>query len=464
MVALPVRASRWTTEGTVSRRVFQAAVTVGGLTLAVRGLEAGAHLFMAHRFGIADEVDAFLIAYLVPSFVLNVVAGSLTAAAIPLYIRIRQEEGPAAAQGLISSVGLVCLLGLSGLWGALALSAQDVLPVLGSGFDRDKLALTRSLFQVLLPVLVFAGMGRVWAAVLNAHDDFALAAAAPVAKPLLMILAMLFVSGTWGIQALAAGVLVGSVLEAGIVARRLLAGGVSPVPAWRGMGRAVGQLTRQFAPMAAGVSLYASTELVDQAMAAMLGEGAVSALGYGNRVVMFLLVVSSGAIGTAILPHFSRMAAARDWTGIRSTLGNQVRWIGLFSVPGALALFGLSEPLVRVLFERGAFSAADTLAVAGVQSIYALQAPFFLLNIVLVRLISALQQNLLLVFAGLICVPLNAALNYALMRPLGVAGIALSTVLVQAVTLALLGLMTHRLLRKTSLAGSGRDLGRAGRA
>ena len=118
--------------------------------------------------------------------------------------------------------------------------------------------------------------------------------------------------------------------------------------------------------------------------------------GPGNRFVLFLLAFCAGALSTAILPQFSALVARSDWAGLREVLRSCLRWIVTATVPLTLILIALSLPLTRLMFERGAFTPETTAMVAGVQVLYLIQVPFYLISIVLVRLISAFKSNHLL--------------------------------------------------------------------
>src|SRR5262249_2879459 len=142
-----------------------------------------------------------------------------------------------------------------------------------------------------------------------------------------------------------------------------------------------------------GSLLMTSTIVVDQAMAAMLTGGSVAALSYATKIDSVVLSVGSGALSTAVLPYFSRMAAAEDWDACRHSLATYARLIlpTTITVAGALAIF--SRPLVKILFEHGEFSAADTEVVSRVQAFLALQIPFHAMGVMGVRFLSATQKN-----------------------------------------------------------------------
>lgn len=169
------------------------------------------------------------------------------------------------------------------------------------------------------------------------------------------------------------------------------------------------------------------TDFADQAMAAMLGPGSVSALNYGKRIISVPLSLSAIALGTAIIPFFSSMVAKQDWPAIRHTLKRLYFLIFMVSVPGTLILIKFSAPVVSLLYQRGSFSVSDTLQVASIQSLYALQIPFYIAGIVVLRLLSSMQANKIFLIGNMINLVVCVSLNVIFMKWLGIAGIALST-------------------------------------
>ncbi|MEE9218698.1 MAG: lipid II flippase MurJ, partial [Acidobacteriota bacterium] len=150
--------------------------------------------------------------------------------------------------------------------------------------------------------------------------------------------------------------------------------------------------------------------------------------------------------------HFSEMVVRADWTSLRHTLRTYTRLIVILTLPLTLGLVFFSEPLVRAIFERGAFTPHDTQLVARVQVCYALQVPLYTLGIMGVRLLSALGRNHTLMWISFLNLIVNIIGNYLLMRILGVAGIALSTSIVYAFSLSLVaisvaGQLRHRATR-----------------
>ncbi len=448
IASLRTQLHRWSapSERTVNQKILSAAVVVGAITMAVKLAGAAKVAVMAHFFGTGDEMDAFLVAFLLPSFVAEVLAASFSAALIPAFIEVRETEGVESAADLISSV-LAWTVGLLVL-GTFVLAALShwIMVALGSGFSGAKLDLAQSLFLVLLPVFVLSGISATWRAVLNAGERFALPSIAPGMTPIATIVLLMVVGKNWGAYSLALGAVIGTLIEVFLVGLTMKRLGYPLLPRRAVVDARLRLVGEQYAPLLAAAAISGGSVMVDQAMAAMLGAGSVSALGYGIKITNVALVVGTTAISTAVLPHFSAMSARQDWLGVRRTLGVYMRGVLAVSVPAVLALSWFAEPLVRVLLERGEFTTGDTLLVAAVQRYSLLQVPICMAGILVVRLISALRANSLLPQGAVLNLVANTVLNLIFMRYWGVAGIALSTTIAHLLSYGYLFLRMRRIL------------------
>jgi putative peptidoglycan lipid II flippase len=414
------------TSGSTNRKIFGAAITVGLGTGFVKVASVVKELVVAWKFGTADELDAFLIALVVPFFITNIIAGSFQAALIPTYIRVREQEGIAAAQKLFSGA-TVWSLGLLAITTILMLVLSPlILPLIARGFSPEKLDLTYKLLWVISPIILLSGVMTIWGAVLNAGERFALVAVAPIVTPAITML-FLFGINAWGVFNLAFGLVGGQLLEIVAVGIALQRQGVSLIPQWYGFDSHLREVAGQYAPTIAAAFLMCSSSLVDQSMAAMLPSGSVAALNYGNRIIALPITITNTALSTAVIPYFSKMVAREDWMGVRHTLKRYMGLIFAFSIPltGLIVLF--SEPIVQILLQRGSFTASDARLVAQIQACFAFQIPFYIASILVVRLISAMRYNQVLMWGSAGNLIVNIGLNYLFMQWLGVPGIALST-------------------------------------
>ena len=178
-------------------------------------------LTIARYFGRDDSIDAFLIAFLLPSFIVTLVVSSLGAAFIPVFMEARKNHSDATAQELFSSVMVLNVLILSAIALLLGLLSPYYLPYLGSGFSVAKLRLTHELLLCLIPFILFNGVSIYITSVLNAGERFALPAVVPLVTPVIVILFTVLTARRWGVFAVVAGTVLGSVLEAAALAGAL---------------------------------------------------------------------------------------------------------------------------------------------------------------------------------------------------------------------------------------------------
>lgn len=431
---------------TTNRRIFHAAATVGVFSVGVKLVAMFKEVAVANYFGRSSAVDAFLAAYLLPGFVVVLVAGSLNAAFIPTFIQVRQDRGEEAAQRLFSS----CMVWSQGLLLGLATILAAVGPFLvraiASGFSAGKLQLCTHLFYAMLPVILLSGVAANCSAILNASKCFWLPAISPILTPLLTFVLLLTRARAWGVWSLVGGVLLGGFSECVLLRVALKYKGIHLWPRWHGYTPDVRQVGLQYIPLLVGSVLVSGVTVVDQSMAAWLQPGSVAALAYGNRMVSVVVGLTATSLSAAVIPYFSEMVAERNWEACWRTLQTYTRVLLRLMTPICVLLIAFSPPLVRLLFERGAFTAQDTLIVSRVQVMYALQIPFYAAGLLYVRMLTALKRNDLVMISAGISLALDIVLNLICMKFLGIAGIALSTSLFYAASLLFAFLMTRHLL------------------
>ena len=442
-------------------RISLAALTVAGLSAAVKLVSLGLTLLIAAIFGTGDDLDAFFIAFMVPSFAMTVIAGSFSSAMVPTYVRVMQQQGRAEAQALLSRVMVLAAVLLCGATAVAAVVVPYFLPVLASGFSDTKLLLTRDLFFVLLPLIAVKGMAVIYASILHAHKRFSLVAAAPVSVALTSVLViLLWADDSSRIFAIAVGTVVGMLGELVVVAWGVRRQDVDIVPHLSCRSPASRQVISQYLPMVAGALLVGGTTFVDQSMAAALSPGSVASLNYGGRLVAVVIHVLAGGLGTAVLPYFSSLVESEDWSELRRLLSYYTRWI-FFTTPALTVLLCLlSHPIVSTFLERGMFDSGDSRLVGRIQAAYAVQIPFYICGTMFVRLASALVRNQVLMIAAAMSLASNVVLNLVFMELWGVVGIAVSTSAVSALSLGYMMLFAYRKLPASNAAGGERGVSR----
>jgi putative peptidoglycan lipid II flippase len=404
-------------------------------------------MFVARLFGSGSTLDAFYIALLLCSGTINIFGGSIGASLIPVYLEVKHHGGREAAKRLFGSIFALTTLLFVAFGIVLVLFSAPLITVLGSGFDAATRLLTSRLFLVLAPGIVLTGIPLTWIAILNAENHFAVPSSVRAVSPAVCIAILYLWPKESGIYSLAAGTLLGAMTEFVILAYALRQQGFSLIPRWYGFDADVRRVLRQFTPGITCSVWSSGAGIVDQSMAAALPSGSVASLNYGCSIVGTVLGVIGEALGTTMLPAFSRLVAERTWADVRRLLRNYV-WLAFVTGTGAmLVLIALSHRLTALLYQRGAFSAANADLVGRIQIVFALQIPASLVSVIVLRLLAAMQRTWVRSIGGIGNLVLDVGLNYWFIRSMGVAGIALSTSLVVTISTIYLGFALRRELR-----------------
>ena len=426
------------------QRVFTNAALVGVLATAAKLAGAAKVMVTARYFGAGDQLDAFVIAFLLPAFFTDIVAGSFGASFVPAFIRVRSDQGDVPAR-MFARTGLALVLGaMLAVSLLLAAGGPWLLPLLGSSFSAEKLRITTSLFLALILWLPLSACIAVWRAVLNANNAFALAAAAPLTTPLATIAFLYAGADRWNVYTLCWGTLVGVAIETLLLGWGVHRLGIPILPAWRGWTPEMAAIRRQYIPLLAGTLFAALCPLIDQGVAGSLGSGSVSALAYGTKLASVLAAISATAIATAVLPEFSRLAAQHDWSHLRHTVRVHAAVITALTLPAVAAIIWLSGPIVRMFYEGGAFDASATRVVTSVQQFALPQVPFAILFVVAGRLAVAISATAVMIRASLLTVAATGIGDWILSRTLGIAGIPLAGALAHAIAFASLVYFLYR--------------------
>jgi putative peptidoglycan lipid II flippase len=404
----------------------------------------------AYYFGAAGKINAFTIAFQVPNLVRALVAdAALSSAFVPVFSELLEKGERRRAWRVASSVFWLMLLGLGALTALFILLAPWIIRPFGDpGGDR---ALAVGLSRVLFPIVVLLGISGVVVGILNSYDHFTVPALAPVAWNAAIIAGL--VIGVPQADTVDAKLYVyaGSIL-AGTVIQALL-----PLPWLRGRDDrlrvlidwrdpAVWRTFRLMVPVTLGLGLINFNAVVDSAFASRLidPELAPTAIEKAFRLYMLPQGMFSVAIATVLFPSLSRLAARGDVDGFRRTVELGLRQIAFLLVPASVASAVLAEPIVRLVYQRGAFTGSQTGVVAGALAAFAAGLTFNGAMLMLNRAFFSLQSNWLPTVVALGNLVLNGLLDLAFYR-FGTWGIPLATTVVNvAGTAVLLSLLRRR--------------------
>jgi putative peptidoglycan lipid II flippase len=329
--------------------------------------------------GTTLSADAYVLAYRIPNLFRRLVAeGSMTASFIPVFSGYMQEKSKEEvwdfANRLFWTLALVAaVITILGM----VFSPAVVQLFSGANVARDQAV---DLNRIIFPYLFFIALAALAMGILNCFHIFGLPAATPV---MLNIATILFSVGiVWhhfkdAATSLAVGVLVGGVLQFLIQVPTLVQKGMNFNFGISFSHPAVRDVARLMLPRLFGIGIGQINLLIDTkfATAARMPAGSLAALYVADRVMELVLGGYAIAVATAILPMMSHQAASKDFESLKKTLSFSVRIVAFITIPAALGLMILREPIIRVLFQHGQFIAASTRLTARALLYYAIGLP-----------------------------------------------------------------------------------------
>jgi putative peptidoglycan lipid II flippase len=416
--------------------LLKAAATVSGFTLLSRITGLVRDTLLARTFGAGDSMDAFFVAFRIPNLLRRLFAeGAFSQAFVPLLGRIKSEQGDDAAHTVIDAVAVILLWVLVVVSVVGVVAAPVLVWLLASGWAGSNPATfdtTVLLTRVMFPYIACMSLVAMASGVLNTWRHFVVPAFTPVLLNVSMIVAAWLLTPYFNppILALGVGVMVGGFAQLAIQIPALKRLGVLPrlnisfKAAWRHEGtRAV---LKNMAPALVGVGVAQIALLINTQIASHLSSGSVSWLSFADRLMEFPTALLGVALGTVLMPSLTKAAATNDAIAFNALLDWGLRLTCLLSLPAALALVLLAQPLVAVLFHYGKFSANDVAMTQAAVSTYALGLIGFSLIKILAPAFYAQQNVKTPVKIAIAVLIVGQIANVFTVPWLGHAGLALS--------------------------------------
>jgi putative peptidoglycan lipid II flippase len=385
----------------------------------------------ARYFGTSGPMSAFTAAFQVPNLVRSLFADqALSAAFIPVFSELLEHKRRREALQLAGALFGLILTVLSLITVVFVLAAPLIMPLFSD--DPALEDLTVGLTRLMFPILIVLGLNGLLVGMLNAHDHFTVPALSPLLWNAVIIACLVGVTplfqGDDEVYAYAIGVLAGTVCQFAIllpVLRRL------DIPIlvnfhWRDP--RIRRVLLLMLPVTIGLGLINFNLLINTYFGFRVSDEAPRAIDLAFRIYMLPQGMFSVAVATVLFPALSRLVARQDWAGLRATQGNGTRQIALLLIPAAAVTIALSEPITRLVYERGAFDAESTDQVAEALFWFSFSLPFSGFNLLLTRTFFSLQSPWIPTALAGFTLAINVAVSAALYGPLGIAGVVLGTV------------------------------------
>jgi len=432
--------------------LVRSALTVGSMTAISRVLGFARDVLIAASLGTGLVADVFFVTFRFPNLFRRLFAeGAFNAAFVPLFAGRLEAEGRIGARRFASEAASALLWALILFTAVCELAMPLLMYVIAPGFSTtpEKFDLSVLLTRIAFPYLAFMSLVALVSGILNALGRFAVAAAAPIVLNVVLI-ATLFAISEAGVAGTPQA---GWMLSWGVA----LAGALQLILVWVACARAGFAPSIQRARLTPGVKrlfglglpgLFAAgatqINIAIGTIIASFQDGAVSFLYYADRIYQLPLGVVGIAIGVVLLPDLSRRLAGGDGFGALNAQNRACELSLLVTVPAAVALITIPAPIVSVLFERGRFDAADTVATAGALAAFAFGLPAFVLIKIFQPGFFAREDTRTPMWFALAGVAVNVAGSLTLFFWLGHIAIAVATSLAGWVNAGLLVVTLRR--------------------
>jgi len=406
--------------------VGRSALIMTGGAAAVQVLAIIRELFLAAQVGASAELDALLIALVLPTALPGVLTSGAITALVPAYLEARQAGGVREARRLAGTIVFWVAVAGAAIWLALTVFAGLAVAVTGPGLSAIGRTEAISFLQLMAPIVLLTAVSAILFAVCQAEQRFFLMSVAGFAGQASALATMLLLWGALGLRAFAIGALVGQIVVQAALLGSLARWSLLPIPVI-GSGGRLGPFVRHAAPLTFGAAILQLNLVVDRAVASLLGPGAVSVLRYADVLVRAPIGAIAPAWGSAIYPALVRstLTGAVDSLGLDTQ--RALRYASAVFVPVAMLTAAVAPLAVMVAYGRGAFR-PDAIELTS-QAVAAF-APFVLMLMISPILTgghNARRRGNVLLIGATTNVILNFVLDIVLGISFGVIGVALAS-------------------------------------
>ncbi|MBN9623379.1 MAG: murein biosynthesis integral membrane protein MurJ [Actinobacteria bacterium] len=388
----------------------------------------------AGYFGVSGPISAFTIAFQVPNLVRALFAdAALQPAFVPVFTDLVGKRQFKEAFRLASTLLLLITMVTGALTAIFVLAAPVIVPLFAPGYvDKPQLLdLTVTLSQVLFPILIMLGVSGIVVGILNSYDRFGAFAISPFFWNVTIILVLVVLEPMFSeknrIYAYAIGILIGTAVQLAIPAWDLRN---TPFHftwsfEWRNPG--VRRVLLLMLPVTISLGLINFNALINSTFGSLVSTAAPAAIDKAFRLYQLPQGIFSVAIATVLFPTLARFANNQEFDNLRATLANGMRQILFVLVPATAAILALSDPIIRLVYQRGEFNPQDTQIVGTALFWFAFSLPTNGVYLLQTRTFFSLQKPWQATALAVIDLVVSAAAAAALYKPFGVGGIVAGT-------------------------------------
>ncbi|AHC73266.1 integral membrane protein MviN [Candidatus Endolissoclinum faulkneri L5] len=424
-------------------------VAVAGYTMISRATGFLRDMLIASIGGAGPAADAFFVAFQIPNFFRRLTGeGALTVAFVPMFAEMIESRNNQLAIAFAAQVQSILLLFLLILLALAEFTTPNLIILLAPGFvgDDNRCGMAIELTKIIFPYLLLISLVALWGGMLNSIGKFSVMAAAPILLNLIMIASLIFPPGILETpnHSLAWSVTIAGFVQAFFLALACHRESILPPLLLPRLTPEVKRLLVLIIPAALGAGIVQLNAFIGIWLASLLPTGSISYIYYADRVMQLPLGVVGVAIGTAILPMLARQVRTENTRGALLTQNKAIEVGLLLTVPVAMFLYLLADPLIALLFQRGAFSVVDSDKTASILAIYVAGLPAFVLIKILQPGFFARQDTSTPVRIGIAITFVNVFCNIMFIRIFNQISIALASVISSWINVIMLATLLYR--------------------
>lgn len=395
-------------------------------TLIAKMLGFVRELALGNFYGTSMYSDAYLVAMNIPTVLFAAVAAALSTTFIPLYCNIHEEEGSNMSQDFMNNIVNVVLIICSVMSILGIIYAEELVKIFAVGFKGERFKLATDFTRILMPSIIFIAMSKIYTSYLNIKNQFILPGLVSIPYNLLLIISII-ISIRLDSYILAYGGLIAAASQVIFQSNSVKKNGYMYKFKVDIKDKNIKKLVILTAPVFIGVAVNQVNTMIDRALASTLQVGTISALNYANKLTGFVMGIFIASITTIVYPILSKFISQKNTTEFNKTITMSINSIILLIIPMSIGAMILSEPIVKILFERGAFDSNATQMTSVALFFYSIGMIGTALRDILAKIFYALQDTRTPMINGAIAMLLNIVLNVFLVKVMGIAGLALAT-------------------------------------